>query len=64
MFKWLKIFNKYDLYTKSDNININDAIAQLFNEDNEDNEDNKDNEYNEDNEDNEYNENNEDNEDN
>ena len=31
MFKWLKIFNNYDLYTKSDNIIVNDNIKKYYN---------------------------------
>ena len=31
MFKWLKIFNKYDLYTKSDNI-VTDAVKNYYND--------------------------------
>ena len=31
MFKWLKLFNKYDLYTKSDNIMITDEIKEYYN---------------------------------
>lgn len=30
MFKWLKLFNQYDLYTKSDNIIINDDIKNYY----------------------------------
>ena len=30
MLKWLKLFNKYDLYTKCDNININDEIINYY----------------------------------
>jgi inositol oxygenase len=30
MFKWLKLFNQYDLYTKSDNIDINDETKKYY----------------------------------
>ena len=32
MLKWLKIFNKYDLYTKSDNIGVNEKIINYYDE--------------------------------
>ena len=31
MLKWLQLFNKYDLYTKSENIVINDNIKEYYN---------------------------------
>ena len=31
LIKWLKIFNKYDLYTKSDNIVVTDEIKSYHN---------------------------------
>ena len=30
MFEWLKLFNKYDLYTKSDDITIDDATKEYY----------------------------------
>jgi len=30
MLKWLKLFNKYDLYTKSDNLIIDDYIYNYY----------------------------------
>ena len=30
MYKWLKLFNSYDLYTKSDNIEINESIKIYY----------------------------------
>ena len=31
MLKWLQLFNKYDLYTKNENIVINDSIKEYYN---------------------------------
>ena len=30
MYKWLLLFNQYDLYTKSDNINVCNETKQLI----------------------------------